>query len=306
MTRSPLFGLTLAGFGALVLTPDALLMRLSGMDGFQMLGWRGMCMGALFLAAWTLTSRDRRGDLAALATGAGLVLVIAQYFNAMLFPLGIANAPVAVMLLAVATAPVWAALASRLILGEATGAATWATIAVVMAGIALAVSGKGDIAVNAGALWGVACGLGVALALAMNFTMLRRAPRIPILLAIGVGACLSGATGWAVTGPARMPDGVLWAILLTGLVILPVTFLSLSVAARHTASANVSLFLLLETVLGPVWVWLGTGEAPTPRMLLGGAIVVTALAVYLAHARALAARAGFGTKAKPARTTAGP
>jgi len=39
--------------------------------------------------------------------------------------------------------------------------------------------------------------------------------------------------------------------------------------------------LLLETVLGPLWVWLGIGEAPTATMLLGGAIVVTSLALYI-------------------------
>ena len=38
MTRHPLFGLGLATFAALVLTPDALLMRLSGKGGCQMVG----------------------------------------------------------------------------------------------------------------------------------------------------------------------------------------------------------------------------------------------------------------------------
>jgi drug/metabolite transporter (DMT)-like permease len=41
--------------------------------------------------------------------------------------------------------------------------------------------------------------------------------------------------------------------------------------------------LLLETVLGPLWVWIGVGEAPTPMMLVGGVIVVGSLAIYLWH-----------------------
>ena len=57
MTRHPLFGLFLATFGALVLTPDALFMRLSGMGGYQMVGWRGLLMGAVMVALWALTSR---------------------------------------------------------------------------------------------------------------------------------------------------------------------------------------------------------------------------------------------------------
>ena len=278
-------GITLALIGALVLTPDALFMRLSGMDGFQMLGWRGLCMGTIFVLAWALTSRDRGGDVAALATGAAATVIVCQYFNAMLFPLGIGSAPVAPVLLGVATVPVWSALLSGWLYGETTSRATWAAIAAVLAGLTLAVTDKGDAALDARAALGLACGLGVALSLAMNFVTLRHHPRLPLLLAIGVGAWLASATGWTVTGPARMDDGRLWAVLVTGIVILPLAFFSLSAASRHTAAANVSLLLLLETVLAPIWVWLALSETPSPRMLAGGALVIGSLALYLLHAR---------------------
>jgi drug/metabolite transporter (DMT)-like permease len=117
--------------------------------------------------------------------------------------------------------------------------------------------------------------------LALNFVILRAQPQVPILLVIGLGAVLAGATGVIVTGPAAMLQGEVWAIAICGLVILPVSFFSLSLASRYTHASNVSLLLLLETVLGPLWVWLGTGEGPTPMMLLGGLIVVVTLAIYL-------------------------
>lgn len=282
-SRHPAFGIGLAAFGALVLSPDALFMRLSGMDGMQMVSWRGTSMGALFLIAWALTSGNRARDIAMLGTGAGLTIVGAQVLNAMLFPTGIALAPVAVMLIGVATAPVWSALLSRFLYGETTGRATWITIGVVLAGIAIAVTGKGDLAVSPGAALGALCGVGVAFVLALNFTTLRFHGEVPILLAMGLGALCAGMIGITVTGPAQMPVGNVPAILLTALLILPISFFSLSLASRYTAAANVSLLMLLETVLGPLWVWIGTGEAPTSRMLTGGAIVVGALAIYLAR-----------------------
>lgn len=285
MTTSPRAGLALALFGALVLTPDALLLRLSDMTGMQMLGWRGLCMGALFLTAWALTSRDRRADLSALATGAAGLVILCQYLNAMLFPVGIATGPVAAVLIGVATVPVWAALLARVLHGETTSRATWITIGAVLCGIALAISEKGPGPFDRNAALAALCGLGVAAALALNFVTLRFNPRMPLLLVIGTGALLAGATGWTVTGPARMADGQLWAILITALFIIPVSFFCLSQASRHTSAANVSLLLLLETVLGPVWVWLGTGEAPGQRMLFGGAIVVLSLGLYIARTR---------------------
>lgn len=276
-------GVGLALAGALILTPDALFMRLSGMDGLQMLGWRGMCMGAVFLVAWALTSADRRGDLARLGGGAAFVIVLCQAVNAVLFPVGIASAPVAPVLIGVATAPIWAAILGRVLYGESTSRATWVTIAVVLAGLLYAVTDKGETALNAAALTGLACGMGVALALGLNFVTLRHHPRLPLLLAIGLGALGAGALGWAVTGPSRMTDGAVWAILVCGIAILPLSFFALSQASRHTSAANVGLLMLLETVLAPLWVWLALGEAPGARMLTGGAVVVGALALYLLH-----------------------
>ncbi|MBY6201910.1 DMT family transporter [Maritalea mobilis] len=287
-SRHPLFGLALAAFGALALTPDTLLMRISGMSGVQMMGWRGTLMGVVMLATWAVLHRGHlRADIRALATISGLGVALSQAVNGAFFAIGIAIAPVTVVLLGVATVPVFAAVFSRLMLGEPTSRATWATIAAVLAGIALAILGKPDASApwDVASLLGGAMGLGVAACLAFSFVLIRRAGGLPILPAVGTGALMAGLVGVAITGPAQMGQGAVWAIAITGVVILPVGFFALSLASRHTAAANVSLLMLLETVLGPLWVWLGYGEAPTPLMLVGGAIVIGSLALYLLRQR---------------------
>lgn len=283
MSRHPLYGIFLAMAGALFLTPDALFMRLSGMDGFQMVAWRGMLMGSVMVLGWAILSRDRRGDIRQLGTGPGMAIICCQLFNSTFFCLGIASAPAAVVLIGVAAVPVFSALLSRVILAEPTQAATWAAMAAVMVGIAIAVSGGdgGDVTLNLRALVGAGFGLAVALVLALNFTILRARPGLPIMLVIGVGAWLAGLTGLAITGVEAMTDGKPWAMVVTGAVILPVSFFTLSYASRHTQAANVSLLMLLETVLAPIWVWIGVGERPTVNMAIGGAVVVGSLAVYL-------------------------
>ena len=50
------------------------------------------------------------------------------------------------------------------------------------------------------------------------------------------------------------------------------------VASRHLAAAEVTLLMLTEFVLGPVWVWLVIAEVPSSYTLLGGAIVLSAVA----------------------------
>lgn len=280
-----LYGVLLAGFGVLVLTPDALFMRLSGMSGFQMVAWRGLLMGGGMLGAWLLVSRERRRDLALLCSGSGVAVAVCQILNVNLFALGIGNAPVSMVLFGLASVPVCSALLSRILLGEPTRPATWAAIAAVLTGIGIAVLGgkAGQFSLNLEALTGAMAGLGVAVVLALNFVLLRARPDLPVLLLIGSGAGAGGVIGLLATGPAQMGQGAVWAIAICGALILPVSFFCMSQAARHTQASNVSLLLLLETVLGPLWVWLGVGEAPTPAMLTGGVIVVGSLALYLLH-----------------------
>lgn len=287
MQRPAANGLTLATFGALVLTPDAMLMRLSGMEAVQMLGWRSTLMGIVMITLWAVTSCNRRADLAMALGAGGLAIALCQAVNGALFTFGIVGSPVTPVLLGVATVPVVSAVLSWLVMGEATGRATWATIVAVLTGIAVAIFGKaGGLAFDAASLTGALYGLGVAICLALSFVLIRRFEAVPIPLAVGLGALVAGFVGIVLTGPAQMRgDAVLWPILLTGAVVLPVSFYCLSLASRHTAAANVSLLLLLETVLGPLWVWLAIGEAPTALMLVGGAIVVGSLAVFLLSQR---------------------
>lgn len=280
MQYTPSYGVGLALAGALLLTPDVLLMRISDMSTFQMLGWRGVCLGLIFITAWRLTSKVWRMDLKALKSSAALSVIACQVMNTTLFPMGISIAPVAPVLLGVATVPVWSALLARQLYGEPTTRATWIAITLVVLGLTLAVTDKGEAALDAYALAGATCGLGVAFALALTFVMLRHNPNLPLLLVIGLGSLASGTSGWLIIGPAQMINGTVWAVLISALLILPLSFFALNAASRHTTAANVSLLLLLETVLAPVWVWLGTGEAPSLRMMAGGVVVVVTLTTY--------------------------
>ena len=283
MRSHPLFGLLLALFGALVLTPDPLFMRLSGMAGYQMVGWRGLLMGSVMLCVWALTSDNRRGEAALLLSGAGLIVVACQYANAIFFNLAIAAAPVTIVLFAVATVPIFAAFFARIVFGEPTRPATWIAIAAVLTGIGIAMFGKeaGGIGIDMSSAFGAMAGLCVAAIIALYFVMLRHHAQLPFLLVMGIGVSLAGLTGLAVTGPTAMTDGTVWPIVVTGAVILPLSFGSMSLASRYTHASNVSLLMLLQTVFGPLWVWWGIGEAPTPAMLLGGVIVIGSLAIYL-------------------------
>ena len=275
-------GLTLAIFGALLLTPDTLFMRLSQLDGFNMLLWRGGLSGLAYFMIW-LWMRGPR-DLSNIWTRNFAIIVACQTGNAALFSLAIALAPVIVVLIGVATVPIFAALLSRLLLGEALSMRTLITAAMVFLGLFISVLGSDDghLMLDLTTLIGAGLGLGVAFSLAMNFTIIRKDTDVPFVLAIAVGAiAAAGLAAVFATTFAWPALPQMAAIALTGIFILPLSFVTLSYAARFVPSSTVSLIMLLETVLGPLWVWWGIGEAPSAMMLIGGGIVLTCLSVFL-------------------------
>ncbi len=67
---------------------------------------------------------------------------------------------------------------------------------------------------------------------------------------------VSGLIGLALAAPQSLWDGDPLMISVSGALILPLSFFCLTSATRYTQAANISLLMILETVLGPVWVWL--------------------------------------------------
>lgn len=72
-------------------------------------------------------------------------------------------------------------------------------------------------------------------------------------------------------------EGVL--LFIQGFLEIPISLGLLSVGPTLIPASEVSLYMLIETVLGPVFVWLGGYEAPPTYTIYGGAILLATLAI---------------------------
>ena len=62
--------------------------------------------------------------------------------------------------------------------------------------------------------------------------------------------------------------------------MLPVALALLTLGPRYIPAPEAAMLSLLETVLGPLWVWLVISEQPDESTIIGGAIVVGTLLVH--------------------------
>lgn len=89
---------------------------------------------------------------------------------------------------------------------------------------------------------------------------------------IGMIALMLGAK------PSEVPQSALLYLYLQGFLLIPISFGLLTIAPSYIPASEVSLCMLIETILGPVWVYLGGFEAPPQLTVYGGIVLVTALA----------------------------
>ena len=59
-----------------------------------------------------------------------------------------------------------------------------------------------------------------------------------------------------------------------------VPFVLVTIAPRFITGAEVNLFFLLETILGPIWVWMVIKEQPSLETVLGGIVIIVTIAIH--------------------------
>ena len=271
----------------LVLSPDALLITLVGTDPWVLVFWRGL------LTACTLSvAMVSAYGLSAFVEGfkLGLPGMLAGLFFAMStisFVLSVRMTSAANTLVILAAMPLFAAILTRVFLGEKVPRRTWWAVVVGFSGIAVLFSGS----ITSGSPVGDLLAIFTALMMASNFTIIRRHSHLNMVPAVILSGILTSLVTSMISNPFSTGTGDILLLALMGSVILPIPLVLMTVAPKLIPTAEVSLIMLLETFLGPFWVWLALGEKPPGETLIGGAVLIGTLALH-----ALAGRGENGIK----------
>ncbi len=245
---------------------------------WQILLYRSIAMSLFLYVVIRLRSGEspfvqiRRAGFPSVIAGLSLVAAYSGGIYA------IQNTSVANAMLLFATAPFMAAVLGWIILREGVRLATWISIAVAICGIAVMVADKSGSVVLRGSLAALGSAFGFAV-----FTVALRWGRTGEMLpsvflsglfaiAITIGICLfSGlplVLGWQ-DGAISMGMGVFQ--VGAGLILY-------TLGSRSLPAAELALLSLAEVLLGPFWVWLFLGETASLNTLIGGAILLAAIA----------------------------
>jgi drug/metabolite transporter (DMT)-like permease len=245
---------------------------------FEITFWRSF-FAAVFVAGYLIAVR-REGLRPVIASGVpGLVsgLCWATMYTA--FMLALTLTTTANTLVVMSVAPLATALLARAVLGATIPARTWAAIVAAMIGIAWMFAHEAA-ALSGRHAAGMLIAFAVPLASAVNLVTLQKTrARVDLIPAVFLGGAFSALATLPLAWPFSATAADVALLALLGFFQLGLPCMLLVVVSRRLSAPEIALLALLEVVLGPLWAWLGAGEAPSVATLAGGAIVLAALVI---------------------------
>ena len=269
-------GMLLAFTAIMFITPDSLFIRLANINSWNLIFYRGLIpflvvfIGLIFIYKTKLLKELINNSWHGIAYAA--VFTVTN----IAFVISIENTNVANTLIMIAMAPMLSAIISFIFLKENPDQKTWTAIVITTLAVIYIFYG----ALDAGDFLGNFLGLVCASGLAVGAVIIRSAKKISLVPSAMLGKLMVALIALLFVDQLKLEGYDLTIIPLMCIMCVAIPFVLVTLAPRYITAAEVNLFFLLETILGPLWVWLVIHEQPSIETITGGAVIVATIAVH--------------------------
>ena len=269
-------GSLLAFIGVMFITPDSLLIRLSGLDTWSLLFYRG-AIPFIFVLFGLIIYYKTNIVKATLKIGyIGIFYVISFSICNITFIISIQNTNVANTLIMVAMAPMMSAILAAIFLKEPTKKETWIAIFITFFSVTFIFYDS----IQLGNIKGDIFGFITALGLAISANLARFAKNRDLVPSAVIGKLVVAIFAFFFVDNFELIKMDIIIIPLMCIMCVAIPFVLVTIAPRYISAPEVNLFFLLEVILGPIWVWLIIKEQPSFQTVLGGIIIILTIAIH--------------------------
>ncbi|MDC1255282.1 DMT family transporter [Paracoccaceae bacterium] len=266
-------GLLITGIGVLAVIPDSLIIRLVDEATMTVVFWRAALSGIAITTFLIIT----RGPKSMMIFSWPALLFAGFYaINGILYVVALSLTTVAATVFLLAVAPVWALIISRIFLKEPFTIRMIVTVFLTLTGIGVIALGS---SISFGAILGNLAALGAAISLATAFTIARSSPDISMIPATALSYWIATIAVVPFVASYTLEAADWPKMLILGGALLPLATCLMAIGPRYITSAEVGLFIVLESIFAPILVWYVLGENPGSTAIIGGIIVLLVLTV---------------------------
>ena len=269
-------GMFMAFTAVMLITPDSLFIRLASISSWNLIFYRGFIPFSLVFVGLLLIYKFKFIKELVSNGWHGVAYALIFAITNITFLISIENTNVANTLIMLALAPMLSAVISLIFLNEKPDQKTWVAIIITT----LAVIYIFYDSLDAGDILGNALGLLTALGLAVGAVIVRSKKKISLVPSAMVGKLLVALTAFYFADNLNLKDNDLIIVPLMSVMCVAIPFVLVTLAPRYITAAEVNLFFLLETILGPIWVWLVIKEQPSIVTILGGIVIIITIAAH--------------------------
>ena len=269
-------GSLMAFVAVMFITPDSLFIRLSNVETWGLVFYRGIIPFFVVFFGMLVIYKLNFFKILFNSGYHGLIYIITFSLTNITFVVSIQNTNVANTLVMIATAPMISAILGAIILKEPPDKKTWISIIITF----LAIIYIFFDSLKLGNFYGDILGFVTALGLAIGAITVRSAKSKNLVPSAVVGKLLVATFALLFIESFVLIDKDLFIIPLMCIMCVAIPFVLVTIAPRFIPAAEVNLFFLLETIIGPIWVWLIIKEQPSIETLQGGVIIITTIAVH--------------------------
>ena len=269
-------GSLMAFVAVMFITPDSLFIRLSNVETWSLVFYRGIIPFVLVFIGMLLIYRLKFFNLLRSNGYYGFAYVLTFSVTNIAFVVSIQNTNVANTLIMIATAPMLSAILGSFFLKENPDKKTWVAIFITFFAALYIFYDS----IKLGNFFGDILGFVAAMGLAVGAVIIRSAKRLNLVPSAVVGKLIIALFAMLFVKDYSLNNNDIYIVPLMCVMCVAIPFVLVTIAPRFITAAEVNLFFLLETIIGPIWVWLIIKEQPTPETILGGAIIVLTIATH--------------------------
>ena len=269
-------GSLMAFVAVMFITPDSLFIRLSNVDTWGLVFYRGIIPFFTVFLGMLLIYKLNFFKILFKSGYHGLIYIGTFSLTNITFVISIQNTNVANTLVMIATAPMLSAILGAIFLKEPPDKKTWISIIITFVAIIYIFSDS----LKMGNIYGDILGFITALGLAVGAVTVRAAKSKNLVPAAVVGKLIVATFALFFIESFILIDRDLIIIPLMCVLCVAIPFVLVTIAPRFIPAAEVNLFFLLETIIGPIWVWLIIKEQPSIETLQGGVIIIATIAIH--------------------------
>lgn len=269
-------GSILAFVGVLFITPDSLFIRLSNLETWGLLFYRGLIPFLVVLLGLLLFYKSNFTKALYDIGYVGLFYILSFSTCNITFIISIQNTNVANTLIMVALAPILSAVLATIFLKEKTDKETWIAIFITFFAVAYIFYDS----LKLGNFLGDIFGFVTALGLAINANLARYAKKVDLVPSAVLGKLCVAVFAFFFVENFELNGTDLVIIPLMCIMCVAIPFVLVTIAPRFISAPEVNLFFLLEVIIGPIWVWMIINERPSLDTIIGGAIIIVTIAIH--------------------------